>query len=256
MAQQVRSMLEFRARGIPVFDYGNNIRQMAKDAGVADAFAFPGFIKAYIRPQFCRGRAQFRWVDLSGDPQDIYRSVERLKEIMPDDPSLHCWFDRANAKIPFHGLPARNCWLGLGGRVRAGLALNEMFRRGELIAPVVIGRDHVSSGSVASPNRESEGMLDGSDAVSDWALLNALLNCASGATWVSIHHGGGVGIGYSQHAGLALVCDGSEDTDRKIAGVFGNDSALAIFRHADAGYDEAIRTAGVEGLTVPFLAAD
>ena len=253
MAQQVRAMLDYAGRGIPVFDYGNNIRQMAKDAGVADAFAFPGFIKAYIRPQFCRGRAQFRWVALSGDPQDIYRCVERLKEIMPDDAPLHRWLDMANAKIPFHGLPARNCWLGLGDRVRAGLALNELYRRGELIAPVVIGRDHVSSGSVASPNRESEGMLDGTDAVSDWALLNALLNCASGATWVSIHHGGGVGIGYSQHAGLALVCDGSEETDRKIVGVFGNDSALAIFRHADAGYDEAIATAGVEGLNVPFL---
>jgi urocanate hydratase len=256
MAQQVRAMLEFRARGIPVFDYGNNIRQMAKDAGVANAFDFPGFIKAYIRPQFCRGRAQFRWVALSGDPQDIYRSVERLKEIMPRDASLHRWLDMANAKIPFHGLPARNCWLGLRDRVRAGLALNDMYRRGELTAPIVIGRDHVSSGSVASPNRESEGMLDGSDAVSDWALLNALLNCASGATWVSIHHGGGVGIGYSQHAGLALVCDGSEETDGKIAGVFGNDSALAIFRHADAGYDEAIETLRAEALTAPFLTMD
>ena len=193
---------------------------------------------------------------LSGDPQDIYRCVERLKEIMPGDASLHRWLDMANAKIPFHGLPARNCWLGLRDRVRAGLALNDMYRRGELTAPVVIGRDHVSSGSVASPNRESEGMLDGSDAVSDWALLNALLNCASGATWVSIHHGGGVGIGYSQHAGLALVCDGCKETDRKIAGVFGNDSALAIFRHADAGYDEAIKTLGAEALTAPFLTMD
>jgi urocanate hydratase len=253
MAQEVRAMLEFAARGIPVFDYGNNLRQMAQDAGLADAFSFPGFIKAYIRPQFCRGRAQFRWVALSGEPRDIYRCVDRLKEVMPEDRALHRWLDMANARIPFHGLPARNCWLGLQDRVRAGLALNDLYRRGELVAPVVIGRDHVSSGSVASPNRESEGMRDGSDAVADWAMLNALVNCASGATWVSLHHGGGVGIGYSQHAGLALVCDGTEATDRKIERVLGNDSALAIFRHADAGYEDALRTAASEGLTIPSL---
>jgi urocanate hydratase len=251
MAQEVRAMLDFAARGIPVFDYGNNLRQMAQDAGVAEAFSFPGFIKAYIRPQFCRGRAQFRWIALSGEPQDIYRCVDRLKAIMPDNAALHRWFDMANAKIPFHGLPARNCWLGLQDRIRAGLALNELYREGKLVAPVVVGRDHVSSGSVASPNRESEGMLDGSDAVADWAMLNALVNCASGATWVSLHHGGGVGIGYSQHAGLALVCDGTEAADRRIARVLGNDSALAIFRHADAGYDDALRTAASERLTIP-----
>ena len=252
MARQVRAMLDFQKRGIPVFDYGNNLRQMAKDAGVEDAFGFPGFIAAYIRPQFCRGRAQFRWVALSGDPADIFASVARLKAVFPDDKLLHRWLDMANAKIRFQGLPARNCWLGLEDRARAGLALNEMVRTGELSAPVVVGRDHVSSGSVASPNRESEAMRDGSDAVADWPLLNAMVSCSSGATWVSIHHGGGVGIGYSQHAGLALVCDGSADADRRIRRVLANDSALAIIRHADAGYDAALATARSEQLDLPF----
>jgi urocanate hydratase len=252
MAQQVRAMLEFHRRGIPVFDYGNNLRQMAKDAGVDDAFAFPGFIAAYIRPQFCRGRAQFRWVALSGDPADIFASVARLKEVFPRDKLLHRWLDMANAKIRFQGLPARNCWLDLEGRARAGLALNEMVRKRELAAPVVVGRDHVSSGSVASPNRESEAMRDGSDAVADWPLLNAMVSCSSGATWVSIHHGGGVGIGYSQHAGLALVCDGSADADRRLRRVLSNDSALAIIRHADAGYDAALAAARSRRLDLPF----
>ena len=252
MALQVRAMLEFQRRGVPVFDYGNNLRQMAKDAGVEDAFGFPGFIAAYIRPQFCRGRAQFRWVALSGDPADIFASVARLKAVFPDNQQLHRWLDMANAKIRFQGLPARNCWLGLEDRARAGLALNEMVRKGELSAPVVVGRDHVSSGSVASPNRESEAMRDGSDAVADWPLLNAMVSCSSGATWVSIHHGGGVGIGYSQHAGLALVCDGSADADRRIRRVLANDSALAIIRHADAGYDTALAAVRSEQLDLPF----
>jgi urocanate hydratase len=253
MAKQVRAMLEFKARGIPTFDYGNNIRQMAKDAGVENAFDFPGFISAYIRPQFCRGHAQFRWVALSGDAEDIFGTVARIKEVLPEDQQLHRWFDMANSRIRFQGLPARNCWLGLHDRAKAALAINEMVRRGEVKAPIVVGRDHISSGSVASPNRESEGMLDGSDAVSDWPLLNSLLSCASGATWVSIHHGGGVGIGYSQHAGLALVCDGTQDADRRIRRVLTNDSALAVVRHADAGYDQAIRCVESAGLKSPFL---
>jgi urocanate hydratase len=252
MARQVRAMLAFRARGIPVFDYGNNIRQMAKDAGVEEAFNFPGFISAYIRPQFCRGRTQFRWIALSGDPQDIVKSSRRLKEVVVD-PSFQRWIDMAERRIRFQGLPARSYWMGLQDRVAAGLALNEMVASGEVSAPIVVGRDHISSGSVASPNRESEGMLDGSDAVSDWPLLNALVSCASGATWVSIHHGGGVGIGYSQHAGLALVCDGTPDAARRIHRVLANDSSVAVFRHADAGYEEAIGTVRKEGLKMPFL---
>jgi urocanate hydratase len=252
MARQVRAMLAFRERGIPVFDYGNNIRQMAKDAGVEDAFTFPGFISAYIRPQFCRGRAQFRWVALSGQADDIARTSLRLKEVIADR-NFHRWLDMAHDRIHFQGLPARSCWLGPKERVQAGIAINDMVANGELAAPVVIGRDHISSGSVASPNRESEGMRDGSDAVADWPLLNALVSCASGATWVSIHHGGGVGIGYSQHAGLALVCDGTDDAARRLRRVFANDSAVAVFRHADAGYDDAIACVRAENLKSPFL---
>ena len=254
MARHVRSMLAFRAKGVPVFDYGNNIRQMARDAGVTEAFEFPGFIAAYIRPQFCRGRAQFRWVALSGEAEDIRKTAARLKEVVTDDPSLPRWLDMTNERVRFQGLPARSCWLGLDNRVRAGLAINEMVANGELAAPVVIGRDHISSGSVASPNRESEGMQDGSDAVADWPLLNALLSCASGATWVSIHHGGGVGIGYSQHAGLAIVADGTKEAARRIRRVLRNNSSIAVFRHADAGYPEAIDTVRRDSLRVPFLA--
>jgi urocanate hydratase len=253
MARHVRSMLAFRARGVPVFDYGNNIRQMARDAGVQEAFDFPGFIAAYIRPQFCRGRAQFRWIALSGEAEDIFKTTARLKDVVTDDPALPRWLDMANERVRFQGLPSRSCWLGLENRVKAGLAINEMVARGEVAAPLVVGRDHISSGSVASPNRESEGMLDGSDAVSDWALLNGLLSCASGATWVSIHHGGGVGIGYSQHAGLAIVCDGSEGAARRLRRVLRNDSSIAVFRHADAGYEEAIATIRRDGLKSPFL---
>jgi urocanate hydratase len=252
MARQVRAMLAFRERGIPVFDYGNNIRQMARDAGVEGAFEFPGFISAYIRPQFCRGRTQFRWVALSGDPRDIEISSKRLKSVVAD-PSFSRWIDMAETRIRFQGLPSRSYWMGLQDRVAAGLALNEMVASGEVSAPIVVGRDHISSGSVASPNRESEGMLDGSDAVADWPLLNALVSCASGATWVAIHHGGGVGIGYSQHAGLALVCDGTPDAARRIRRVLANDSAVAVFRHADAGYEEAIATVQREELKSPFL---
>jgi urocanate hydratase len=253
MARHVRIMLEFRARGVPVFDYGNNIRQMAKDAGVDAAFSYPGFIAQYIRPQFCRGRAQFRWIALSGDPQDIFRTGERLKEVMPEELALHRWLDMARERIRFQGLPSRSCWLGLDARIKAGKAINDMVARGELSAPIVIGRDHISSGSVASPNRESEGMLDGSDAVADWPMLNALLSASSGATWVSLHHGGGVGIGYSQHAGLAVVCDGSDGAERRVERVLRNDSSIAVFRHADAGYPEAIETVRRERLRVPYI---
>jgi urocanate hydratase len=253
IARHVRAMLAFRERGVPVFDYGNNLRQMARDAGVVEAFSFPGFIAAYLRPQFCRGRAQFRWVALSGNPEDMRRMSRRLKEIIPGEPGLHRWLDMTQTRVRFQGLPARSCWLGLEDRARAGLAINAMVAAGELEAPVVVGRDHVSSGTVASPNRESEGMRDGSDAVADWALLNGLLSTASGATWVSIHHGGGVGIGYSQHAGLAIVCDGQPETDARIRRVLRNDSSLAVFRHADAGYPDAIETAERTGLKVPFL---
>ena len=221
---------------MPTVDYGNNIRQVAFDMGLKDAFAFPGFVPAYIRPLFCRGIGPFRWAALSGNPEDIYRTDQRVKELIPDDPHLHGWLDMARTRISFQGLPARICWVGLGQRHRLGLAFNEMVRKGELEAPVVIGRDHLDSGSVASPNRETEAMLDGSDAVSDWPLLNALLNTASGATWVSLHHGGGVGMGYSQHAGMVIVCDGSEAADRRLARVLWNDPATGVMRHADAGY--------------------
>jgi urocanate hydratase len=253
MAVHVRAMLDFHAMGVPTLDYGNNIRQMAKDEGVADAFAFPGFVPAYIRPLFCRGIGPFRWAALSGDPKDIYRTDARVKELIPDNPHLHNWLDMARERISFQGLPARICWVGLGDRARLGLAFNEMVASGELKAPVVIGRDHLDSGSVASPNRETEGMMDGSDAVSDWPLLNALLNCASGATWVSLHHGGGVGMGYSQHAGMVIVADGTEAAARRLERVLTNDPGTGVMRHADAGYDIARDCAREQGLKLPML---
>ena len=253
MAVHVRAMLAFHEAGVPTFDYGNNIRQVALDEGVVNAFDFPGFVPAYVRPLFCRGVGPFRWAALSGDPEDIYRTDAKVKELIPHDEHLHQWLDAAAEKIHFQGLPARICWVGLGERDRLGLAFNEMVRKGELKAPVVIGRDHLDSGSVASPNRETEAMRDGSDAVSDWPLLNALLNTASGATWVSIHHGGGVGMGYAQHAGLVIVCDGSEEADRRIARVLWNDPATGVMRHADAGYPEAIACAKEHGLKLPMV---
>jgi urocanate hydratase len=253
MAEHVRAMLAFWRMGIPTLDYGNNIRQMAKEEGVADAFDFPGFVPAYIRPLFCRGIGPFRWAALSGDPEDIFRTDAKVRELLPDDRHLHHWLEMAKSRIKFQGLPARICWLGLGDRHRVGLAFNEMVARGELRAPIVIGRDHLDSGSVASPNRETEAMKDGSDAVSDWPLINALLNCASGATWVSFHHGGGVGIGYSQHAGMVLVCDGTPDAARRIERVLWNDPASGVMRHADAGYEEAIACARRHGLKLPSL---
>ena len=253
MAVHVRAMLAFHEAGVPTFDYGNNIRQVALDQGVDNAFDFPGFVPAYVRPLFCRGVGPFRWAALSGDPEDIYRTDAKVKELIPDDEHLHQWLDAAAERIHFQGLPARICWVGLGERDRLGLAFNEMVRNGELKAPVVIGRDHLDSGSVASPNRETEAMRDGSDAVSDWPLLNALLNTASGATWVSIHHGGGVGMGYAQHAGLVIVCDGSEEADRRIARVLWNDPGTGVMRHADAGYPEAIECAKEHGLNLPMV---
>ena len=253
IAVHVRAMLEFHNAGIPTFDYGNNIRQIARDQGVSNAFDFPGFVPAYVRPLFCRGVGPFRWVALSGDPEDIYRTDRKVKELIPDDEHLHAWLDAAREQIQFQGLPARICWVGLGQRDKLGLAFNEMVRNGELSAPVAIGRDHLDSGSVASPNRETEAMLDGSDAVSDWPLLNALVNTASGATWVSIHHGGGVGMGYSQHAGLVIVCDGTKDADRRIARVLWNDPASGVMRHADAGYEAAIDCARDNDLDVPMI---
>ncbi|MGK6320499.1 urocanate hydratase [Sphingomonas sp. DT-204] len=253
MATHVRAMLDFQAAGVPTVDYGNNIRQVAKDEGVADAFAFPGFVPAYIRPLFCRGVGPFRWAALSGDPEDIYRTDAKVKELLPDNAHLHRWLDMAKERIRFQGLPARICWVGLGDRHRLGLAFNEMVARGELKAPVVIGRDHLDSGSVASPNRETEAMRDGSDAVSDWPLLNALLNTASGATWVSLHHGGGVGMGYSQHAGMVIVADGTEAATRRLERVLWNDPASGVMRHADAGYDAAIACAREKGLDLPSL---
>lgn len=253
MAIQVQAMLAFHEQGIPTFDYGNNIRQMAKDMGVENAFAFPGFVPAYIRPLFCRGIGPFRWAALSGDPEDIYRTDEKVKELLPNDTHLHNWLDMARQRISFQGLPARICWVGLGDRARLGLAFNEMVRKGELKAPIVIGRDHLDSGSVASPNRETESMQDGSDAVSDWPLLNALLNCASGATWVSIHHGGGVGMGFSQHAGVVIVADGSQDAAKRLEHVLTNDPGTGVMRHADAGYAEAIACAKEKGLKLPML---
>ena len=253
MAVHVCAMLEFHKAGVPTFDYGNNIRQEALNEGVDNAFDFPGFVPAYVRPLFCRGVGPFRWVALSGDPEDIYRTDAKVKELLPDDAHLHNWLDAARERIHFQGLPARICWVGLGQRHRLGLAFNEMVRNGELTAPVVIGRDHLDSGSVASPNRETEAMQDGSDAVSDWPLLNALLNTASGATWVSLHHGGGVGMGYSQHAGLVIVCDGSEAADKRIERVLWNDPATGVMRHADAGYETAMACAREHGLKLPML---
>ena len=247
----VEAMLEFWNQGIPTVDYGNNIRQFALEEGVEKAFDFPGFVPAYIRPLFCRGVGPFRWVALSGDPEDIYRTDAKVKELIPNDPHLHNWIDMAQERIEFQGLPARICWVGLGDRHRLGLAFNEMVSKGELKAPVVIGRDHLDSGSVASPNRETESMLDGSDAVSDWPLLNALLNCASGATWVSFHHGGGVGIGFSQHAGLVICCDGTTAAAKRIERVLWNDPASGVMRHADAGYKEAIDCAKEKNLHLP-----
>ena len=253
MAVHVRAMLTFQQRGAATFDYGNNIRQVAFDQGVANAFDFPGFVPAYVRPLFCRGIGPFRWAALSGDPDDIYKTDAKVKELIPDDAHLHHWLDGAREKIRFQGLPARICWVGLGQRHRLGLAFNEMVRSGELKAPVVIGRDHLDSGSVASPNRETEAMQDGSDAVSDWALLNALLSTAGGATWVSLHHGGGVGMGYSQHAGLVIVCDGSDAAAQRIERVLWNDPASGVMRHADAGYDIAIACATEHGLNLPMV---
>jgi urocanate hydratase len=255
MAEHVRAMLDFHRKGVPTLDYGNNIRQMAKEEGVADAFDFPGFVPAYIRPLFCRGVGPFRWCALSGDPEDIYRTDERVKALMPDNRHLHNWLDMARERIKFQGLPARICWVGLGDRHRLGLAFNEMVANGEVKAPIVIGRDHLDSGSVASPNRETEAMKDGSDAVSDWPMLNALLNCASGATWVSLHHGGGVGIGFSQHAGMVVVADGTAEASRRIERVLWNDPASGVMRHADAGYEDAIQCAKANGLVLPSLQA-
>jgi urocanate hydratase len=253
IANQVRAMLEFYKQGIPVVDYGNNIRQVAYDTGVNNAFDYPGFVPAYIRPLFCRGIGPFRWVALSGDPEDIYKTDAKVKELISDNPHLHHWLDMARQKISFQGLPARICWVGLGERAKLGLAFNEMVARGELTAPVVIGRDHLDSGSVASPNRETEAMKDGSDAVSDWPLLNALLNCASGATWVSLHHGGGVGMGFSQHAGMVIVADGTQEAARSLERVLTNDPATGVMRHADAGYDTAIECAREKGLNLPMV---
>ena len=249
----VEAMVNFWNQGIPTLDYGNNIRQIAKDEGFTDAFAFPGFVPAYIRPQFCRGRGPFRWCALSGNPDDIFKTDEKVRELIPDDRDLHKWLDMAQKRIKFQGLPARICWLGLGQRHRVGLAFNEMFKNGEIDAPIVIGRDHLDGGSVASPNRETENMRDGSDAVSDWPFLNALLNCASGATWVSIHHGGGVGIGYSQHAGLVICCDGTDEAARRIENVLWNDPATGVMRHADAGYETAIQCARENNLDLPAI---
>ncbi len=250
MKVHVKAMVDFWNAGIPTLDYGNNIRQVAKDEGLENAFSFPGFVPAYIRPLFCRGIGPFRWVALSGDPEDIYKTDQKVKELV-DDAHLHNWLDMARERIAFQGLPARICWVGLGIRHKLGLAFNEMVRTGELSAPIVIGRDHLDSGSVASPNRETEAMKDGSDAVSDWPLLNALLNTASGATWVSLHHGGGVGMGFSQHSGMVICCDGSEDADRRIERVLWNDPATGVMRHADAGYESAIDCARQQGLNLP-----
>lgn len=256
MKVHVAAMVDFWNAGVPTLDYGNNIRQVAKDEGLENAFAFPGFVPAYIRPLFCKGIGPFRWCALSGDPEDIYKTDAKVKELIPDDEHLHNWLDMARERIAFQGLPARICWVGLGQRHRLGLAFNEMVRSGELKAPVVIGRDHLDSGSVASPNRETEAMKDGSDAVSDWPLLNALLNCASGATWVSLHHGGGVGMGYSQHSGMVICCDGTDDAARRIGRVLWNDPATGVMRHADAGYESAIECAREHGLNLPAILGD
>jgi urocanate hydratase len=255
MAEHVRAMLQFHKLGVPTVDYGNNIRQMALEEGVANAFDFPGFVPAYIRPLFCRGVGPFRWAALSGDPEDIYKTDEKVKELLPENRPLHHWLDMARQRIKFQGLPARICWVGLGHRHRLGLAFNEMVARGEVKAPIVIGRDHLDSGSVASPNRETESMRDGSDAVADWPLLNALMNCASGATWVSIHNGGGVGIGFSQHAGMVIVCDGTPESARRIERVLWNDPATGVIRHADAGYEAALDCAREFHLKMPSITA-
>jgi urocanate hydratase len=253
MRIHVEAMLHFERQGIPVFDYGNNIRQMAFEVGCAEAFEFPGFVPAYVRPLFCRGIGPFRWVALSGDPEDIAKTDAKVKELIPDDTHLHRWLDMARQRISFQGLPARICWVGLGLRHKLGLAFNEMVRNGELKAPIVIGRDHLDSGSVASPNRETEAMQDGSDAVSDWPLLNAMLNVAGGATWVSLHHGGGVGMGFSQHSGVVIVCDGTAEADKRIARVLWNDPGTGVMRHADAGYEIAKACAREMGLRMPML---
>lgn len=253
MKVHVAAMVNFWNAGVPTLDYGNNIRQMAKEEGLENAFAFPGFVPAYIRPLFCRGIGPFRWAALSGDPEDIYKTDAKVKELLPDNKHLHNWLDMARERIEFQGLPARICWVGLGDRHRLGLAFNEMVKNGELKAPIVIGRDHLDSGSVASPNRETEAMKDGSDAVSDWPLLNALLNTASGATWVSLHHGGGVGMGFSQHSGMVICCDGSEDAAKRVERVLWNDPATGVMRHADAGYDIAIDHAKAQGLRLPAI---
>jgi urocanate hydratase len=253
MAVQVRAMLTLQERGAATLDYGNNIRQMALEEGVQNAFDFPGFVPAYVRPLFCEGIGPFRWVALSGDPEDIYKTDAKVKELIPDDPHLHNWLDMARERISFQGLPARICWVGLKDRARLGAAFNEMVKNGELKAPIVIGRDHLDSGSVASPNRETESMLDGSDAVSDWPLLNALLNTAGGATWVSLHHGGGVGMGFSQHSGVVIVCDGSDEAAKRVGRVLRNDPGTGVMRHADAGYDIAKNCAREQGLDLPML---
>jgi urocanate hydratase len=252
-AVHVQAMLDFHAMGIPTVDYGNNIRQVAFDDGVKNAFDFPGFVPAYIRPLFCDGKGPFRWVALSGDPEDIYKTDAKIKELFPDNKQVHHWLDMARERIAFQGLPARICWLGLGERHLAGLAFNEMVKSGELKAPIVIGRDHLDTGSVASPNRETEGMKDGTDAVSDWPLLNALLNTAAGATWVSLHHGGGVGMGYSQHAGMVIVADGSEAAAKRLGRVLINDSGSGVMRHADAGYEQAVECAKRNHLNLPMI---
>jgi urocanate hydratase len=252
-AAHVRAILDFHAMGVPAVDYGNNIRQVAFDTGVANAFDYPGFVPAYIRPLFCEGKGPFRWVALSGDPEDIHKTDEKIKQLFPENRHVHRWLDMARERISFQGLPARICWLGLGERHKAGLAFNEMVRTGELKAPIVIGRDHLDTGSVASPNRETESMKDGTDAVSDWPLLNALLNTAGGATWVSLHHGGGVGMGYSQHAGVVIVCDGTSEADARLARVLWNDPATGVMRHADAGYELAVQTAKKHHLNLPMV---
>ena len=253
MRKQVEAMIAFWEAGVPTLDYGNNIRQVALEEGLENAFAFPGFVPAYIRPLFCRGIGPFRWAALSGDPEDIYKTDAKVKELLPDNHALHTWLDMARERIAFQGLPARICWVGLGDRHRLGMAFNEMVASGELKAPVVIGRDHLDSGSVASPNRETEAMKDGSDAVSDWPLLNALLNTASGATWVSLHHGGGVGMGFSQHSGMVIVADGTEDAARRLERVLWNDPASGVMRHADAGYEDALDCAREKGLHLPGI---
>ena len=256
MAVHVKAMLDFQAQGIPTFDYGNNIRQMAQEEGVSNAFDFPGFVPAYIRPLFCQGIGPFRWVALSGDPEDIYKTDAKVKELLPDDKHLHNWLDMARERISFQGLPARICWVGLKDRVRLGQAFNEMVRNGELKAPIVIGRDHLDSGSVSSPNRETESMMDGSDAVSDWPLLNALLNTAGGATWVSLHHGGGVGMGFSQHSGVVIVADGTDAAHARLGRVLRNDPGTGVMRHADAGYEIAQHCAHENGLDLPMIDAE